>query len=147
MTPTVLTRLVARMLLAPSLVFAAALLVKGYVDVGDGFAAGVVAALVVLLQALAFGHEALARLLPAAAALRLAVGGLAVAVVVAVVPALRGGSILQHTPGPGASVVKVGTLELITAVAFDVGIFLLVLGAVVAIVGGLAHERVQEGPR
>jgi hypothetical protein len=34
--------------------------------------------------------------------------------------------------------VKFGTLELITAFAFDVGVFLLVLGAVVAILDALA---------
>ena len=55
---TVLTRMVARLLLAPVLVVAAAVLVKGYADVGDGFAAGVIAALGVLLQYLAFGRAA-----------------------------------------------------------------------------------------
>ena len=44
------TRVVARMLLAPILVVALAILVKGFVDVGDGFSAGVVAALGILLQ-------------------------------------------------------------------------------------------------
>jgi multicomponent Na+:H+ antiporter subunit C len=61
---TTLTRMVARGLLAPILVVAAAILVKGYADVGDGFAAGVVAALGVLLQILAFGREEVAAALP-----------------------------------------------------------------------------------
>ena len=55
---SVLTQMVARGLLAPTLVVATAILVKGYADVGDGFAAGVVAALGILLQFLAFGRDA-----------------------------------------------------------------------------------------
>ena len=37
------TRHVARLMLAPVLMIALAVLVKGYADVGDGFAAGVIA--------------------------------------------------------------------------------------------------------
>lgn len=147
MTPTVLTRLVARLLFAPVLVIAAAILVKGYVDVGDGFAAGVVVALGVLLQALAFGRDAVADALPVHRAGQLAVAGLGIAVAVAVVPALLGGDLLEHAPAPGAKVVYVGTLELVSAVVFDVGILLLVAGAIVAALDRLAVERVEEGPR
>lgn len=146
MRPTALTRLVSRLLLAPTLVVAAAVLVKGYADVGDGFAAGVIAALGILLQTAASGHRAVLRVLPIQAALRLAVAGMGIAVLVAVVPALLGGSILEHAPAPGAEVTTVGTLELITAVVFDVGIFLLVAGALVAVVDALARERVEDVP-
>ena len=45
--PDVVVRVVARMLLGPSLVVAAALIVKGYAEVGDGFAAGVIVALAI----------------------------------------------------------------------------------------------------
>jgi multisubunit Na+/H+ antiporter MnhB subunit len=58
---TVLTRMVARLLLVPVLMVTTAILIKGYVDVGDGFAAGVIAALGVLLQYLAFGRAAVRR--------------------------------------------------------------------------------------
>jgi multisubunit Na+/H+ antiporter MnhB subunit len=145
-TPTVLTRFVSRVLFAPTIVVALAILVKGYIDPGDGFSAGVVVALGVLLQALAFGHRAVADALPLHRAGQIAVAGLAVAVGVAIVPVLLGGSLLEHAPPPDAGVVHVGTLELITAVAFDVGVFLLVAGAIVAIVHALAIERVEEGP-
>jgi hypothetical protein len=40
-------------------------------------------------------------------------------------------------------VVKLGTLELITAVAFDVAVFLLVLGAVVGIIRAVALAEEQ----
>ena len=98
---TVLTRMVARLLLGPVLVVAVAVLVKGYADVGDGFAAGVIAALGVLLQYLAFGRAAVERALPVRRAAQLAIGGLLVALAVAFVPVLAGGAPLQHAPGPG----------------------------------------------
>jgi multicomponent Na+:H+ antiporter subunit B len=140
---TVLTRAVARLLLAPVLMVAAAILVKGYADVGDGFAAGVVAALGVLLQYLAFGRAAVERALPVRRAAQLAVGGLLLAV--AFLPALAGEAPLQHAPPPGAEVAKLGSLELIGAVAFDVGVFALVMGMVVATIGLVAGTRDEEG--
>jgi multicomponent Na+:H+ antiporter subunit B len=146
-TTTVLTRAVARLLLAPVLMVAAAVLVKGYADVGDGFAAGVIAALGVLLQYLAFGRAAVERALPVRRAAQLAVGGLLLALAVAFLPALGGGAPLQHAPAPGAEVVKLGSLELIGAVAFDVGVFALVLGMVVATIGLIAGTREEEPGR
>jgi multicomponent Na+:H+ antiporter subunit B len=146
-TTTVLTRAVARLLLAPVLMVAAAILIKGYADVGDGFAAGVVAALGVLLQYLAFGRAAVERALPVRRAAQLAVGGLLLALAVAFLPALRGGAPLQHAPPPGPEVVKLGSLELIGAVAFDVGVFALVLGMAVATIGLVAGTRGEEAER
>jgi multicomponent Na+:H+ antiporter subunit B len=142
---TVLTRAVARLLLAPVLMVAAAILVKGYADVGDGFAAGVVAALGVLLQYLAFGRAAVERALPVRRAAQLAVGGLLLALAVAFLPALAGEAPLPHAPPPGAEVAKLGSLELIGAVAFDVGVFALVMGMVVATIGLVAGTRDEEG--
>jgi multisubunit Na+/H+ antiporter MnhB subunit len=141
---TVLTRMVARLLLAPVLIVAAAILIKGYVDVGDGFAAGVIAALGILLQYLAFGRAAVRHALPVRHAAKLAVAGLLLALAVAFVPVLAGGAPLQHAPAPGATVVHLGSLELLTAVVFDVGVFALVLGMAVAtidLIAGTPNER------
>lgn len=141
MTTTVLTRAVARMLLAPVVMVALAILVKGYVDVGDGFAAGIIAALGMLLQYVAFGRAAVERALPVRHAPRLAVAGLLIALAVAFVPVLLGGAPLEHSPAPGAHVTTVGTIELITAVLFDVGVFALVVGVCVAVISYLAAEE------
>jgi multicomponent Na+:H+ antiporter subunit B len=135
---TVLTRVVARLLLAPVLLVASAVLVKGYADVGDGFAAGVIAALGILLQYVALGRAAVARALPVRRAPLLAVAGLAVALLVALAPIALGQPPLTHAPAAGAEVVHLGTLELITAVGFDVGIFALVLGVAVATIDAVA---------
>ena len=142
---TVLTRMVARLLLVPVLMVAAAILIKGYVDVGDGFAAGVIAALGILLQYLAFGQAAVQQALPVRHAAKLAVAGLLLSLVVAFVPVLAGGAPLQHAPAPGAEVVHLGSLELLTAVLFDVGVFALVLGMVVATIDLIAGTSTERG--
>lgn len=133
-----LTQAVARLLLAPTLMIAFAILVKGYSDVGDGLNAGVVAALGVLAQYLAFGAREAERLLPTRLAPAAVVGGLALALLTAFAPVLAGDPVLTHVPAPGAGFVHVGTLELLTAVLFDVGVFLLVLGAAVGIIHSIA---------
>jgi multisubunit Na+/H+ antiporter MnhB subunit len=108
------------------------------VDVGDGFAAGIVAALGVLLQYVAFGRDAVHDALPVDRAPALAMGGLALAVLVFAVPMLAGGAPLEHWPPPGEEPVHVGSLELITAVVFDVGVFGLVLGASVTMIDAIS---------
>ena len=139
---TDLTRLVARLLLLPIFMVAAAVLIKGYADVGDGFAAGVIAALGVLLQYVAFGRATVQRDLPIQWAPQLAIAGLLLALAVAFVPVMAGHPPLQHSPGPGEDVVRLGTLELITAVAFDVGVFALVLGMAVATISFVTERAV-----
>ena len=141
---SVLTQSVARLLLAPILVVAVAVLVKGYADVGDGFSAGVIAALGILLQYLAFGREEAERLLPVRLLPACTFAGLLAALAVAFWPVLRGDALLEHLPPPGADVIELGTIELITAVLFDVAVFLLVLGAVVGIVHAIARSG-EEG--
>ena len=135
---SLLVQAVARLSLAPMLVIAAAVLVKGYADVGDGFSAGVIAALAILLQYVAFGRETAERSLPLARLPAAAFAGLLLALAIALVPVLRGDPPLTQLPAPGAEVAKLGTLELITAVAFDVAVFLLVVGAVVGIIHSIA---------
>jgi multisubunit Na+/H+ antiporter MnhB subunit len=144
MTTTALTRLVARMLLAPVLLVAAGILVKGYTDTGDGFTAGLVAALGVLLQYVVFGGEAVARALPVRHAPRLAVAGVGLVLAITFVPILLGDPVLTHRPGPGEKVVHIGTLELMTPVLFDIGVFAAVAGAVVSFIDGLARPDIEE---
>ena len=136
---SIMTRVVARALLPVTLIIAAAVLVKGYVQPGDGFSAGVIAALGFLMQYLAFGREVGERILSLRAALTLGFAGLLLALAVAATPLFLGDPLLTHYPRPGEKVVHIGTLELITAVAFDVGIFLLVLGYATGVMGLVAR--------
>lgn len=136
----------ARVMFAPILVVALAVLVKGFVDVGDGFSAGVIAALGVLLQYVAVGREEVERTLPVRHLPRAALGGLLIALGLTFVPAALGDPILTHRPPAGAEVTELGTLELMTAVAFDAAVFVLVLGVVVGVIHTVARLR-EEGER
>jgi multisubunit Na+/H+ antiporter MnhB subunit len=139
-----MTQVVVRLVLAPAIVIAAAVLVKGYSSVGDGFSAGVIAALGVLAVYLAFGAREADRVLPVRLAPAGAIAGLLLTLVVTFSSVLRGEPLLTHAPPPGADVIHLGTLELVTAVAFDVGVFLLVFGAVVGIVRAIALTRAED---
>ena len=138
---TIATRAVARLLLGPSLVVAVALMVKSYSDVGDGFSAGVIVALAVSLQYVAYGSRHAEASLPL---LRLApvvaVTGLLLALAVGFFPVVAGKPIFTHWPPPGAHPTTIGTLEVLTAVAFDVGVFLLVVSVLVILVHHLAGD-------
>ena len=137
---SVVLEVVAPRLLGPAVMFAAAIIVKGYTDVGDGFSAGVIVALAIALRYITLGPDRAERSLPV---LRhspdIAAAGLLIALAVGFLPVLAGDPPFTHRPAPGADVVKIGTLELISAVAFDIGVFLLVCGALVTVVHHLAR--------
>jgi multisubunit Na+/H+ antiporter MnhB subunit len=136
---TILIRRIARLLLAPILVVAVAVLVKGYADTGDGFAAAVIAAFGVLLQYVASGQQAAERIISARQMPLVSASGLLLALLVTFLPVLGGAPPLTHAPAPGAAVIHLGTLELLTAVAFDVGVFLLVFGFAVGVIDLIAR--------
>jgi multicomponent Na+:H+ antiporter subunit B len=142
--PDAVVLVVARLLWGPSLVVAVSLIVKGYADVGDGFAAGVVAALAIALFYVALGAAAAERALPFLRyAPRLMVAGLLLCIGTGFFPLAFGEAIFSHLPKPGAHVVTVGSLELFTPLLFDVGLFLLVVGVLTV----LLHQfALLEGP-
>ncbi len=144
---SVIIEVIAPRLLGPALMVALALIVKGYTDVGDGFSAGVIVALAIALRYIALGRERAERSLPVLRrAPELATIGLLVALAVGFFPVISGDPPFTHLPPPGESVVKIGTLELITAVAFDLGLFLLVTGVLVTLVHQLADLAEDEEP-
>ena len=136
---------VAPRLLAPAVMLAAALIVKGYTDVGEGFSAGVIVALAVALRYVALGRRRADRTLPYARhAEVVAAAGLLVALGFGFAGVAAGQPPFTHWPPPGEAVIKLGTLELTTAVGFDLGLFLLVLGSLVTLVRHLS-ELLQDG--
>jgi multisubunit Na+/H+ antiporter MnhB subunit len=146
----VLTRTVAKLLFLPTLVTAVAILVKGYAQPGDGFSAGVVASLGVLLQYLALGRRRAEELPLVGLAGRVAFTGLLVALLVAAVPVLLGDPVLTHYPRAGSGAVYLGTIELITAFLFDFAVSLVVfgfvLGAIKLVANTIAVEEEYRGP-
>jgi multisubunit Na+/H+ antiporter MnhB subunit len=130
---------VAPRLLGPAIMVAAAIIVRGYADVGDGFSAGVIIALGVALRYIARGVEEAERGLPILRRAPAATAaGLLIALASGFFGVVLGDPPFTHLPPPGDDVVKIGSLELITAVAFDVGVLLLVTGALVVLVHHLA---------
>ncbi len=140
-TTTVLTQVAARILLIPIFVVAIGIMIKGYVDIGDGFSAGVIASLGVALQVMVFGPEELTRLPVIQRAPKGTFLGLLIALLTAFVPAVRGQPLMTHWPPAGEKAIHFGTVEFITAVAFDVGVFLVVFGFGVGVTATLARAQ------
>jgi multisubunit Na+/H+ antiporter MnhB subunit len=140
---TQLSKIATRMLLVPIFIVSLAMMVKGYSDPGDGFSAGVIAALGVGLQVMVFGPSELERL----PLVRFAPFGTFVGVILALctafIPAITGESLFTHWPPAGDKAPHFGTLEFITAVAFDVGVFLIVLGFGVGVIGAIARAEAR----
>lgn len=144
---TAMTQHVARLLLLPIFMIALAVIIKGYADTGDGFAAGVIAALGVLLQYLAFGHEEAERMRIVRYAPLGAMVGLLLSLLLAFVPLLFGEPVLTHHPHVDQHAVHFGTLEFITPALFDVGVLLVVYGFAVGAIGAIARSYEGEGRR
>jgi multisubunit Na+/H+ antiporter MnhB subunit len=110
-----------------------------------------VASLGIVLRHLAVGRGKEGVLPSPTNAIAFAFAGLLLALGVTATPLFLGDAILTHYPPPGGEVVYLGTLELITAVLFDAGIFLLVLGFAVGVVSiftrAIAREEEYAGPR
>lgn len=139
-----MTQRISRLLFAPTLMVAFAVLIKGYVGAGDGFAAGIIAGMAFAMQFVAFGERNVRRSLHTRYAPVVAMCGLALALACTFLPVLRGLPLLTHWPPPDARVLHFGTVEILTAVAFDVGVFLLVVGFTVTALALVSRAESRE---
>ena len=94
----------------------------------------------------AFGPEQARAIVIVRCAPQLAAAGLAVALAVAFVPVALGDPVMTHRPAAGAKVLHFGSIEGLTAVLFDVGVFLLVLGFSVGALDLAATMRERRRP-
>lgn len=133
----------ARILYLPCWVIAIGIMLQGYGDVGDGFSAGVIAALGVLLQGLAFGADELDRMAVSRYAPVMTFVGLGLALLTVFLPLVFGQNLMTHWPGMNEHVIRFGVLEFITPVAFDIGVFLIVYGFCVGGVHAVAREEIR----
>ena len=144
MTPIV--KVVAPRLFPVAIILAFALIVKGYTDVGEGFGAGVIVGLAVGLRYVVLGPERADESMPFVRRVNaLAALGLLIALACGFVGVPLGEPPFTHHPLPGEPVLKVGTLELTTAVGFDIGLFLLVVGVVVLLIRELSRLVAEGG--
>ncbi|MGB3330219.1 MAG: MnhB domain-containing protein [Thermomicrobiales bacterium] len=138
---TVITRAAIRMLLIPTFLIAIATMLKGYADTGDGFSAGVIAALGIAIQGIAFGPDEFERLPLVRFAPAGTFVGLLIALSIAFLPVFWGYPVMTHFPLAGHEVLHFGSLEVITAVLFDVSVFLVVFGFGVGVVSAIARAE------
>lgn len=127
-----MTAFVTRLILPFILVFAASLCVRGYADIGDGFSAGAIGALGAVAHLTSSRHgDSSARLSRGPMGL-IVLGLFAVLAVVWVGPML-GHPPVTHAPPAGADVMKIGAWEMHTSLLFDLGVAMVVYGALVAV--------------
>lgn len=119
------------------LLFSLYLLVAGHDEPGGGFVGGLVAAAAFTLHAIAFGSRSARR------ALRVDPRSVAAAGLVVALAATWAGPLVRRPPMTGLWAEAPGrtALSLGTPVLFDVGVFLVVLGATVGIVFAFSEER------
>lgn len=117
-------------------VFALYLFFRGHNHPGGGFAAGVMSASAIFIWALAFERTAAIKLVPFKP--RYIIGtGLLVIIAVGLGGVLLGYPFLTHTFGH-VELPFVGEVELATAVLFDLGVWLIVFGAIYSMVASMS---------
>jgi multicomponent K+:H+ antiporter subunit A len=139
--PLMLT-VVARLLLPAALMVSVFIFLRGHNEPGGGFIAGLVTAIALILQYVAFGMGWTQRRLPrdfhAVAALGILIAGMTgVASWFFGAPFLTSTHDHFHVP-------LVGDIELASAVSFDLGVYLVVVGATMLIMANLSKVDKRE---
>ena len=141
---SVLLDVTARVLGPTMLVFSAYLLFAGHDQVGGGFAGGLVAGMSYALRYIAGGRSELEAAAPAPPAALLA-GGLLVVTGTAAAPLAAGMPLLASGTVEGA-LPLVGHAKLVTSLAFEIGVYALVIGLILTLLRALgAGAEEQEG--
>lgn len=121
-----------------ALLFSVFLLFAGHNAPGGGFVGGLVAGAAVVLRYVEGGSDALRRTLPVAPTTMLG-SGLAIALTTAVAPLLAGKELLESGK-LSLEVPLVGTVKATSALPFDIGVYLVVLGLVLTVLRTLGEE-------
>jgi multicomponent Na+:H+ antiporter subunit B len=143
---TVIARTVTRLVVPIVVMTAVALLLQGHNLPGGGFIGAVLTAAALVLVYVIFGVEYLVdtvgadspRLVGAYRALF--AFGLAIAVISGLAPMLLGGAFLQQAVFFLHDLPLYGELEVATALAFDLGVYLTVVGALLVVVAEVGYE-------
>ena len=119
--------------------FALYLLLRGHDRPGGGFIAGLASAISLVLLSLGVGLQEMHRLLRLDL-VRLAAAGLLLAALTSVAPVLAGRPFLEHFHVNIHSVPLIGDLHAGTPLAFDIGVYLVVVGVTAKMVLVLAKS-------
>lgn len=133
----------ARLVFHTMLVVSVFLLFAGHNAPGGGFAGGLVAGIALAVRYLAGGRYELGDAMPVQPGVLLG-AGLFLSAGVGAVPLLFGGDVLQSTV-VDADLGLLGELHLATALFFDIGVYLVVVGLVLDILRSLGAEIDRHG--
>lgn len=125
-----------------TLLFALYMALKGHNFPGGGFIGGLIAAVALVLFRMSHGTDAMMRLMPVHPRVVVAVG-LGIASLTGVVPLLFGEPMLR-TAAPYVSFGFGDPVHLPSALAFDVGVLLVVVGVAVGMIVRLGEEVEDE---
>ena len=134
----------ARLLFHTFMLVSFYLLIAGHNIPGGGFAGGLMASLALTLRYLAGGRYELERATPVNAGWMLG-AGLAIASLYAIIPVFFGGAVMESYTFEWDMLVF-GHVKFVTAVIFDIGVYLIVVGLVLDILrslGGRIDERIE----
>ncbi|MEM7682251.1 MAG: MnhB domain-containing protein [Planctomycetota bacterium] len=135
---SLLLRTAVRMIFPLTVLFSLYVALKGHNEPGGGFIGGLIAAVALVMYRMAMGPAALHALLPYRTPTIVSVG-LAIATVSAVVPMAMGYAPLRSWHGYGPSMFG-EKVHLASAVVFDTGVFLVVVGISVGMITRLSEE-------
>ena len=142
---SIILEVVTRFLFPIMMLLSVYLLLAGHNSPGGGFAGGLLAGLALTLRFLAGGRFELqeASLIPAGAMLGL---GLAIATLTGLAPLLFGGQVLQSAVVEFTDLPLFGdSLTLVSATAFDIGVYFVVVGLVMDVLRSLGGEVDRRG--
>ena len=137
MTRSPILTVVTRWAAPTMLIFAVWLLWKGHNEPGGGFIGGLLTAAAVLLQLMASGREDMG--LTSERTARLSAVGPGIGVTSATLPVLLGQPFFQQT-FDHFHLPVIGDLELATALFFDIGVFIVVIGTITTVILALAER-------
>ncbi len=136
---------VAQILLPLALLVSVYIFLRGHNQPGGGFIAGLITAVALILQYMARGHEWTRERLPVSYS-AVAVSGLAVATATGLASWLFGYPFLTSAFGH-FHLPLIGEFELASAMLFDIGVYLAVVGATLMILVNLGSVTTEDRPR
>ncbi|MGP9539611.1 Na+/H+ antiporter subunit A [Brachybacterium sp. AOP43-C2-M15] len=138
----VILEVITRIAFPMMMMFSVYLLMAGHNLPGGGFAGGLVAGLALALRYIAGGRYELTEAAPVQAGLVLG-GGMAIAVLSGVLPLLFGGTVFA-TATPVVHVPVLGELHFPSALLFDIGVYLVVVGVMLDFLRSLGSQIDQQ---
>lgn len=120
------------------------ILLRGHHEPGGGFIAGLLIAAAIAMQGVAFGADAAQAIFPIPPAYLLG-SGLLLSFSTVLGPALMGRAFMEHSAGV-IVLPLFGDVVWSTAVLFDIGVFLVVVGTMKTVLLTIASDRVQVRP-